>query len=72
MYEFSNGGDGTDIEPLNTTFNTPLAGLSPDSQRYFDVHHAVSDVLEAVNMRELKLGAINMAALLYLVDKYGL
>jgi hypothetical protein len=36
------------------------------------VHHAPSDVFEAVNIRELKLGAVNMAALLYLVDKYGL
>ncbi|MGI8952653.1 MAG: M20/M25/M40 family metallo-hydrolase [Chitinophagaceae bacterium] len=72
VYEFTEGGDGTDIEPLQSTFNTPLAGLSPDSQRYFDVHHAASDVLENVNIRELKLGAINMAALLYLVDKYRL
>jgi hypothetical protein len=70
--KFSRGGGGADIGPLNETFGTPLSGLSPDSQRYFDVHHAASDVFEAVNIRELKLGAINMAALLYLVDKYGL
>ena len=31
-----------------------------------------SDVFEAVNKRELELGAVNMAALIYLVDKYGL
>jgi hypothetical protein len=49
-----------------------LAGLEPDSQRYFDIHHARSDVFEAVNKRELELGAISMAALIYLVDKYGL
>jgi hypothetical protein len=36
------------------------------------VHHAKTDVFEAVNKRELELGAINMAALIYLVDKYGL
>jgi carboxypeptidase Q len=70
--EFINGGGGADIGPLNRTFGTPLAGLVPDSQRYFDVHHAVSDTLEAVNIRETKLGAINMAALIYLIDKYGL
>lgn len=70
--KFTRGGGGADIGPLRETFNTPLAGLNPDSQRYFDVHHAVSDVFEAVNIRELKLGAVNMAALLYLVDKYGL
>lgn len=70
--EFSRGGGGADIGPLNRTFNTPVAGLQPDSQRYFDYHHARNDVLEAVNKRELELGAVNMAALLYLVDRYGL
>jgi len=49
-----------------------MASLNPDSQRYFDIHHARSDVFEAVNKRELELGAVNMAALIYLVDKYGL
>ena len=66
------GGGGADIGPLNRTFGTALAGLSPDSQRYFDIHHARNDVFEAVNKRELELGAVNMAALIYLVDKYGL
>lgn len=70
--EFSKGGGGADIGPLNRTFNTPVAGLQPDSQRYFDYHHARNDVFEAVNKRELELGAVNMAALLYLVDRYGL
>lgn len=66
------GGGGADIGPLNEAFKTPLAGLSPDSQRYFDFHHAINDVFEAVNKRELLLGAVNMTALVYLVDKYGL
>jgi len=70
--DFSRGGGGTDIEPLNKTFGTPVAEFIPDSQRYFDIHHSAGDVFEAVNARELKLGAINIAALLYLVDKYGL
>lgn len=70
--EIKRGGGGADIGPLNRTQGTPLAGLSPDPQRYFDVHHARIDVFEAVNKRELQLGAINMAALIYLVDKYGL
>lgn len=70
--EFTKGGGGADIGPLARTLNVPVAGLTPDSQRYFDVHHAKSDVFEAVNIRELKLGAINMAALIYLIDKYGL
>lgn len=66
------GGGGADIGPLNKTFGTPIAGLMPDSQRYFDIHHARSDVFENVNKRELNLGAVNMAAMIYLVDKYGL
>ena len=68
---FARGGGGSDIGPLNRHFKTPLAGLQPDSQRYFDYHHAANDVFESVNIRELQLGAINMAALIYLVDKYG-
>jgi hypothetical protein len=70
--EFVSGGGGADIGPLNRAFKTPTASLNPDTQRYFDIHHARSDVFEAVNKRELELGAVNMAALIYLVDKYGL
>jgi carboxypeptidase Q len=70
--EFSVGGGGADIGPLHRLQGTPMAGLQPDSQRYFDVHHARSDVFEAVNKRELELGAIAMVALVYLVDKHGL
>ena len=69
---FSRYGGGADIEPLGEKYGTAMSSLSPDSQRYFDLHHAAGDVFENVNMRELKLGAINMAGLLYLVDKYGL
>jgi carboxypeptidase Q len=72
VYEFNRGGGGADIGPLNRTIGTPIAGLQPDSQRYFDLHHARNDVFEAVNKRELELGAINMAGLIYLIDKYGL
>lgn len=70
--EINKGGGGADIGPLARLMNTPLAGFSPDSQRYFDVHHASSDVFENVNKRELELGAVNMAAFIYLMDKYGL
>ncbi len=70
--EFNKGGGGADIGPLNRALKTPMASLNPDSQRYFDIHHARSDVFEAVNKRELELGAVNMAALIYLADKYGL
>lgn len=70
--EMNAGGGGADIGPLNRNLGTPVAGFVPDSQRYFDIHHARSDVFENVNKRELELGAVNMAALIYLVDKYGL
>ncbi len=66
---FERGEAGADIGYLK---QTPQAGLSPDSQRYFYIHHAATDVFENVDIREMKLGAINMAALIYLVDKYGL
>jgi hypothetical protein len=69
--EFRRGGGGSDIGPLERTSNTPLAGFMPDSQRYFDIHHSRNDVFENVNKRELLLGAVNMAGLVYLVDKYG-
>lgn len=70
--EIETGGGGSDIGPLNRLQKTPVAGYMPDSQRYFDLHHARNDVFEAVNKRELELGAVNIAALIYLVDKYGL
>lgn len=69
---FVNDGEGgVDISYLKK-LGTPLSGLAPDLQRYFDIHHSRADVFESVNKRELELGAINMAALVYLVDKYGL
>jgi len=70
--EITSGGGGTDIGPmLGVNKATILAGLIPDSQRYFDLHHAKTDVFENVNKRELHLGAVNMAAIIYLIDKYG-
>ena len=70
--DFVRGGGGADIGPLNRGLGTAIAGLNPDSQRYFDIHHSRNDVFENVNKRELELGAVNMAALIFLVDKYGL
>jgi hypothetical protein len=71
IYEMNAGGSGSDIGPLKK-LGTALAGLRPDSQRYFDIHHAPTDVFEAVSRRELHLGALNMTILIYLIDKYGL
>lgn len=66
------GGGGADIGPLQTNFKTAQFGLSTTGQRYFDVHHAESDVFEKVNAQELNLCAVVMATMVYLVDKYGL
>jgi hypothetical protein len=70
IYEFTSGGGGADINPL-AGLGTTLVGLSPDSQRYFDIHHSALDVFEAVSRRELHLGAGVMVGLIYLIDKYG-
>jgi hypothetical protein len=37
-----------------------VARLKPDSQRYFDYHHAANDKFDAINKRELELGAASM------------
>lgn len=66
------GGGGADIGPLQTNFKTAQFGLNPAGNRYFDYHHAATDVFENVHERELHLGAVVMAAMVYLVDKYGL
>ncbi|MFV9550500.1 M20/M25/M40 family metallo-hydrolase [Algibacter sp. PT7-4] len=70
IHYFEKGGSGADVGPLKTETNV-LAGLRPDSQRYFDHHHASNDTFDAINKRELELGAATMTSLIYLFDKYG-
>ncbi len=70
LHVFEKGYGGVDINPLNIRFpGIPLFGFVPDSQRYFDFHHAESDVFEAVNKRELELGCAAMAGMIYLLDQ---
>ncbi|ADY27972.1 MULTISPECIES: M28 family peptidase [Cellulophaga] len=71
IHLFEKGGSGADVGPLKKD-NIVLAGLRPDSQRYFDHHHAANDTFEHVNKRELELGAATMTSLVYLFDKYGI
>ncbi len=71
IHYFEMGGSGADIGPLKNG-EIVLAGLRPDSQRYFDHHHSENDTFDQVNKRELELGAATMASLIYLVDKYGI
>jgi len=68
---FIKGGSGADIENLRTDSNV-LAGLRPNSQRYFDYHHTEIDTFDAINKRELELGSGAIASLVYLFDKYGI
>lgn len=70
IHYFERGGSGADVGPLKE-LGTVLAGLRPDSQRYFDHHHSDNDIFEHINKRELELGAATMASLVYLIDKYG-
>jgi hypothetical protein len=70
LHVFEKGYGGVDIGPLKESFpGIPLFGFVPDSQRYFDFHHAPSDVFENVNKRELELGAAAIASFVYLLDK---
>lgn len=71
LSDFSQEGGGADIGPLANQ-GVALLGFLPDSQRYFNYHHTAEDTIDKVDKRELELGAASMAALVYLIDKYGL
>jgi len=68
---FEKGGSGVDVGPLKE-FGTTLIGFLPEVQRYFDWHHSANDTFEQIHIRELQLGSATIAALVYLIDKYGL
>lgn len=68
LHSFEHNGGGADISRLKDQ-GCLLYELEPESQRYFDVHHSALDVFEAVNKRELELGAASLAALIYLLDQ---
>ena len=71
VHSFTIGHAGSDISHL-TSKAIVKAGLKPDSQRYFDYHHAANDKFDAINKRELELGAATMTTLLYLMDQSGI
>lgn len=66
VYDFKKGGSGADVSQLKK-IKTLTMELTPDSQRYFDIHHNVNDVLKNVNQRELEMGAATMASMIYLL-----
>jgi carboxypeptidase Q len=70
LYKFDKGFSGVDIGPLMDVYPDMVQlGMTINSQRYFDYHHAASDVFETVNKRELELGCAAMATMIYLMDK---
>lgn len=71
VWNFDQEGGGADIGPLGPQ-GTLLIGLRPNTQRYFIYHHTPADVFEAVDKRELELGAASMSAMIYLIDQEGL
>lgn len=76
VFKKSEWGGGVDINPLKLDSeltinpNMILLGFMPDSQRYFDFHHAKTDVFENVHKRELEMGAGAIGAIVYLIDKH--
>lgn len=62
------GGGGADIGPLKRG-GTSVGSLRPDDARYFDLHHSANDTLDAVNPRQLQLGAVVMAYWLAILDR---
>ncbi len=71
ILSFVKGTGGADVGAL-LGLGVTVGGLTPDSQRYFDLHHTTRDGLDQVNPRELHLGAAALAALIWLVDTQGL
>lgn len=70
IYYIKKGGSGVDIGPLKK-FGVPLMGYRTDSQRYMDLHHSAYDSFDKVHIRELQMGSGCMAAIIFLIDKYG-
>jgi carboxypeptidase Q len=71
LTDFDQEGGGADIGPLSKQ-GVPVLEFLPDSQRYFSYHHTPEDTIDKVDKRELELGSASMAALVYLIDRYGL
>jgi hypothetical protein len=71
IFEIKQGGGGADIGPLKR-LGAAMASVDPNSQRYFNHHHSEIDVFEAVDKRELEMGAFALTATCWLVSEYGL
>lgn len=72
VYDFTSQGGGADIGPLRKNLGTPLLGLYPDPQYYFDLHHTHNDVFEQVRRRELAMGAVALTSMVWMLSEYGM
>lgn len=70
IHILSSGGSGVDVGKMRGQ-GCVLGGFIPDSQRYFDHHHAPTDAFESVHKRELELGSAAIASLVWLVAEHG-
>ena len=71
LNQWGKGYGGSDINHLEDQ-GTLLIGFMPDSQRYFEVHHAATDTFDKVSRRELEMSAASMAGLVYMLSEYGI
>lgn len=67
---FQAGGADADNGPL-AEVGAILISLEPENQRYFDYHHSRNDTIDKVNARELEMGAITFASLVWLLSERG-
>lgn len=70
LNQWKKGYGGSDINHLENQ-GTLLIGFIPDSQRYFEVHHAATDTFDKVSRRELEMSAASIASLVYMLSEYG-
>lgn len=57
---------GSDIDPIRR-LGVPVADLSQDAGRYFDLHHSADDTLDKIDPKELAQNVAAWAALVYTV-----
>jgi Zn-dependent M28 family amino/carboxypeptidase len=59
-------GGGSDIAGL-AALGTPTVNLTPDTSRYFDLHHSADDTLDKIDPAKLAQSTAVWAAFLYAV-----
>jgi len=57
---------GSDVAEL-IELGTPSVNLTPDTSRYFDLHHSADDTLDKIDPRDLAQSVAVWASFLYTV-----